>query len=44
MYKGIFYWLLNKGILRAALILNSILYSVLSVELWILNWLVNHWR
>jgi hypothetical protein len=40
MYRSVFYWLLNKGLLRAALILNSIAYAILGVMLWILNWII----
>ena len=38
MIKQVFYWLLNKGVLVAALLINVISFVVLAIVLFILNW------
>jgi hypothetical protein len=42
MFKEVFSWLLNKGIVDATIIFNGISYIVLAIAMFILNWYHKH--
>lgn len=43
IFKQVWEWLLNMGLLKASLVLNTIYYTVLGLLMWLLNWIDKHY-
>mgnify|MGYP000066480039 CR=1 FL=1 len=43
IFKHVWEWLLDMGLVNAALLLNTIAYIILGIMMWIVNWIDKHY-